>query len=544
VGWNRGLARSGAHALILSLLLGGSGEAQAGTPDAPAPSLSLSLDPRLPQNGGFVLAPAPGELPVRAPPDGRAWKVWLSGYLRAPLRWSWGPATTPDPNGGNPGTQVRTPPLVPDATTTDWRYSGSLVPPWTELDFHVGTARVQATVQIASENITDAGYRQLAANLGINQSYLTIRLPDLAGGGLHVTIAAGGFSNRYGAAGRFDAGKYDTYLFGRTHVAGEALTLAADLGDWSLLAEQGFGGKLEPVPFYKTAPIDPTRPPTDPARAWDPRSGPSAQESTLINHGHLGLRYRDQLLLGVHVLDVFANDNDRTIGLDDPHYVRPPSVAPPRLLIVGADAKWLSTPVGDGYLGYAHLDARNADYLGGAVDVLSSAEGWQLHDNFFGVPGAIERATGRIDTVLFQDVISIGRLLRGQSFAGGAPDLVAAAFAMWSRVSGAVDPAFDHAKLKAGGELTYLPLPWLALGGRFDLVAPNLDDATQSFWVASPRILLRTAFMTHEQILLQYSRYFYGANAAHGPFPYGNQMFAANLGADRDAAQIAAIIWF
>jgi len=50
--------------------------------------------------------------------------------------------------------------------------------------------------------------------------------------------------------------------------------------------------------------------------------------------------------------------------------------------------------------------------------------------------------------------------------------------------------------------------------------------------------------MTHEQILLQYSRYFYGANAAHGPFPCGNQMFAANLGADRDAAQIAAIIWF
>ena len=50
--------------------------------------------------------------------------------------------------------------------------------------------------------------------------------------------------------------------------------------------------------------------------------------------------------------------------------------------------------------------------------------------------------------------------------------------------------------------------------------------------------------MTHEQILLQYSRYFYGANAAHGPFPCGNQMFAANLGAERDAAQIAAIIWF
>ena len=81
--------------------------------------------------------------------------------VRPPLRWSSGPATTPDPTGGSPGTQLRTPPLVPDATATDWRYTGSLVPPWTELDFHVGSARAGATIQIASENITDAGYRHL-----------------------------------------------------------------------------------------------------------------------------------------------------------------------------------------------------------------------------------------------------------------------------------------------------------------------------------------------------------------------------------------------
>ena len=219
-------------------------------------------------------------------------------------------------------------------------------------------------------------------------------------------------------------------------------------------------------------------------------------------------------------------------------------MAAPRLLIVGRRRQVAVDPAGDGYLGYAHLDARNADYLGGALDVLHSAEGWQLHDNFFGVPGAIERATGKIDTVLFQDVVSVGRLLRGESVAGDAPDLLAAVFAMYSRVSGAVNPAFDRGKLKAGGELTYLPLPWLGLGGRFDFVAPDLADTSQSFSVASPRILLRTAFLTHEQILLQYSHYSYGANAAHGPFPYGDQRYAANLGADHNAAQVAAIIWF
>jgi len=533
-----------AGALVLRLVVGGAVSAEAHAETATGPSLSLSVDPRLPQNGGFVIAPAPGDLPVRAPPGQHDWHVWVSGYFRAPLRMSWGPATRPAPTSGAPGTQLRAPPLVPDATVTDWRYTGSLVPPWTELDFHVGNARVDATVQIASENITDAGYRQLAANLGINQAYLTIRLLDSPRGEARVALAAGSFSSRYGAAGRFDAGKYDTYLFGRTHVAGEALTFSADFGDWTLLADQGFGAKLEAVPFYKTPSTDPNARPTDPALTWDPQSGPSAQESTLINHGHLGLRYRDKLLLGAHAIDVFANDNQRTQAVSDPHYVRPAGEAAPRLLILGGEAKWLSTPAGDGYLGYVHLDARNADYLAGAIDVLHSAEGWQLHDNFFGAPGAIERATGKIDAVLFQDVLSVGRLLRGASLTDDAPDLTVALFAMWNRVSGAVNPAFDHDKLKAGAELTYLPLPWLGLGGRFDLVAPNLDDTTQSFSVASPRILLRTTFVTHEQILLQYSRYLYGANAAHGPFPYGNQMFAQNLGADRNAAQVSAIIWF
>jgi hypothetical protein len=202
--------------------------------------------------------------------------------------------------------------------------------------------------------------------------------------------------------------------------------------------------------------------------------------------------------------------------------------------------------LGDGYLGVARLDARNADYLGGAIDVLDSAEGWQLHDNFFGAPGAAERATGRIDTALFQHIVSFARLLRGSRTGdgGGGPDLIAAMFAMYNRVRGAIDPAFDHDKLKVGGELVYLPLSWLGIGGRFDVVEPNIDDRTQTFQVASPRLVLRTAFLTHEQILLQYSRYFYGARAAHGAFPYGGQSAASQIGADRNAAQIVALIWF
>jgi hypothetical protein len=100
-----------------------------------------------------------------------------------------------------------------------------------------------------------------------------------------------------------------------------------------------------------------------------------------------------------------------------------------------------------------------------------------------------------------------------------------------------------------------VPLPWLGLGGRYDVVEPNLDNSTESFSVISPRIIFRTAFVTHEQLLIQYSRYFYGSDYRPmlGPqpgsmsgsqFPYNSQNGASGLGVDKNAAQIAAIIWF
>ena len=46
---------------------------------------------------------------------------------------------------------------MPDANYIDWRYTNSMVGPWTELNFHYGNDRVKATVQIASYNVTDSG---------------------------------------------------------------------------------------------------------------------------------------------------------------------------------------------------------------------------------------------------------------------------------------------------------------------------------------------------------------------------------------------------
>ncbi len=567
-------------------------------PDAPKPkraTAGLSLSPDAPQAAGRITSPAEPP-PVVAVEPSAEWKFDVTGYFRAPFRMSWGPALGQDANAinangdyiGNPGTQFRTPPLVPDANYIDWRYTNSLVAPWTELNFHYGNDRVKATVQIASYNLTDPGYRRLESNLGINQAYLTLLWPEWFGlERLHLTLTVGGFTNRYGAAGRYDGGKYETYLFGRTHTAGWTTQIAYDVNDsWTGIFESGFGAKLEPIPFYGP-PNQSAMDPNQKLPAWQPYPGPVAQESAFVTHAHLGAVLKTsalQLILGAHYIYVFANDNDRSSSYIAPnHHFDPPGMMmggsfdvggrpandpKPHIQIAGGDAKLLSGPFGDGYLGVSYLKAQNALYIGDAIETIHSFGGWQLHDNYFGKPGGTDPVTGSVTTIQFQYVFSFASLFYyPQAFWGQGPDLVMSIFGMANKtnIDNAQNNPFDGIwKLKAGTDLTYTPLEWFGFGYRFDYVDPfwgrSIGDFGASlaerqmgggflnkFSVFSPRIILRTAFVTHEQILIQYSRYFYDKDDAPvaGMFPYNGQPGGSGLiGTDKNAFNVAAIIWF
>ena len=549
-------------------------------PPPPAPekkktgvSPGLSLSPDTPQVGGRVTSPAEPP-PVVAPEPSAEWKFEVTGYFRAPLRMSWGPSTTSpgvDVNGNDipasaAGTQIRTPPLVPDANYIDWRYTNSMVAPWTELNFKYGNDRVKAQVQIASYNLTDPGYRRLESNLGINQAFITLLWPELANNeNLHLTLTVGGFTNRYGAAGRYDAGKYETYLFGRTHVAGATVNVAWDATeDWTFQIEGGGGAKLEPIPYYGAP--GPSNSPRTSLPMWEPYPGPRPQESAFLAHVHLGAVLKRQWIFGAHFIDVFANDNERSTAFTESTFntfctpattATPPAVcgrpydAPrPRIMVYGADIKQLHPWIGDAYAGFSVIDARNAIYLGDAIEVLHSFGGWQLHDNYFGRPGDTDLVTGKVYTALAQYSISLGQVFwHPQAFWGQGPDLILNIFGMYNyvdlNVAAGANPLFSGiTKRKGGLEMTYLPLEWFGVGFRGDVVQPDVDNSATNFSVFSPRLIFRTAFVTHEQIMIQYSRYFVGADV-RGQFPYNQQPGAGQLlGVDKNAAQIAAIIWF
>src|SRR6185436_15153898 len=183
--------------------------------------------------------------------------------------------------------------------------------------------------------------------------------------------------------------------------------------DWTGVLEMGGGAKLEPIPFYGP-PLGPGAPTANQQLpVWQPYPGPVAQESAFVAHGHLGAIYRKALLVGLHYISIFANDNERSTAYTGSSFNTATmnnvfaggrSVTDPRpaVAIWGGDVKLLGGVLGDGYIGYAHLSAKNAQYIGDAFESIHSFGGWQLHDNYFGIPGAANPVTGDIDSVSFQ----------------------------------------------------------------------------------------------------------------------------------------------
>ena len=71
-------------------------------------------------------------------------------------------------------------------------------------------------------------------------------------------------------------------------------------------------------------------------------------------------------------------------------------------------------------------------------------------------------------------------------------------------------PTDGTTKLKYGADLEASLLSWCGIGVRGDYIQPDSHDAAQAFGVISPRLFFRTKFLSHEEIVLQYSHYWDG----------------------------------
>jgi hypothetical protein len=230
------------------------------------------------------------------------------------------------------------------------------------------------------------------------------------------------------------------------------------------------------------------------------------------------------------------------------------------MAVVGAEARLNGGVFGDGYIAFSHIDARNINALADSLEVVHSRSGYNFKQNFFGrtfnphtgVYNGPENETGTVDNIGLQYSFSFGALARyPEDWWGDGPDLVLTAFGILSIVDSkppsiAVngDAAFGVAgdmgraqtwdmstkKLKVGFDAVYTPLYWMGVNGRVDWVQPDLDAAYSrtlgvpggsdlSFTALTLRLLIRTQFVTHETVQLEYQHYILG-NAAYPSYPY------------------------
>jgi len=607
-------------------------------PKAHSAGAGLGLNPNTPQlTGGTNLSTKEAEslTPTTTSASADEWKFDFHGYMRAPLRVSLGPATpTSQPANAGPGCQMDAActnsiasglqlhgfPRVPGANYVTWDYTNTVPGPWAQLNFSYGNSRAMMTIIVDSYSQTSSGYRNLQAQQGIDQAFLTLNFPEAFGDRGGIVLNAGSFQNRYGTAGKYDGGMYETYLFGRTHVAGLTATANIDATpEIGLTAEAGGGSKIEVVPFTNNQLFQVFKGQaggnslntnqgfgyqnylSDRDAEYLPYAGPVPQGSTYLAHAHLGASWRKMVTLGGHFLYTWTPDdnwsgvkpdpatgalpngsfagNSQQVNVSDhvPRYYQPIQGS---MMITGADLRLSLGAFGDGYIGFSYINAKNINALADAVEVLHSFGGWQFKENFFGTgfnPQTGEyrgpqNETGTVKTVEAQYTISFGALARyPAAFWGQGPDLALTVFGMLSMVdspapfeapigaggggkpcsnpSGGAAPNGGYGcwnintkKLKFGGDIAYTPLANLGFGFRYDMVEPDLDAAfggsQENFQVFTPRIVIKTAFLTHEAITFQYQRYILGQQA-YAIYP--NQWLPK---ADPNMFAVAATMWW
>jgi hypothetical protein len=516
---------------------------QAGAPSGSsdvARTVGLGLDTSKVQRGATAL---PTEVPTEEE-EGEELQMSSTGFVRVPGRLSIGRSQNVDP-GVERGMKTHAPPIIPDDNYNDWRYLNNMYTPWAEVRFSYGNRTATATVAIAAFDITDASYRNTQAQLGINEAFVTLNLPRLFGPRGGIVWNVGAFQNGYGTAGQYDTGKYDTYLFGATHAAGETLAAFYDLTpDWTVRAEHGFGVKIDMPQFA----VDYTQEDheRDGNSPYLPYNGPVQPGGTMVHHGHVGVTWKGMLTMAGHALTSFTDDARR--GTNFEGQIEQDA----RITVLGGELKLVGSTIGTGFIGYAHLISEAPLREAGALETIHAVGGYTLRDAYFDNgqnPESPATGSGTIDTVMFQHTFSVSTFLQGtENFWGQGPDLLLSAFAMYNHVA-SNDPLFTGGrnKLKYGAEAAYVPLKWLGTGARFDVVQPDLKDNTQSFSVFSPKLMLRSSYVSREEIQLQYSYYRYAKNVSP---PWPNDVVETAGGGtarqkpDAHALMLSASMWW
>src|SRR5690606_30480529 len=157
------------------------------------------------------------------------WKFGFHGYMRAPMRFGIGERA--EPKVGQAVTTLSTP-RVPTDQYLDWQYTQSAPRSTAELFFSYGNNWARGVVSIQAFRFSDSAWIDPESQSGITLGWVELT-PDLSDmvEDLRMIAKVGSFWGRYGGAGQYDAGAYETYVIGRSHMIGESVRLEYDYDD-------------------------------------------------------------------------------------------------------------------------------------------------------------------------------------------------------------------------------------------------------------------------------------------------------------------------
>jgi hypothetical protein len=475
--------------------------------------ISLGLAPGTPQVGALPggLTPAYGQ---RAADEGE-WRFDFHGFVTMPLRAGLNTragAVTTDQHLD----VLHAPPVVPDDRDA-FTYTSVIPQPYAQLNFSYGNSVVTGNVIVLSRTATTAAsFYNPPEQSGISDAFVTFRLPNVARH-LHVEANVGAFTNRYGVMGEYDEGKYGTPAIARVNGVGETIVAKLAVGDAVLALEQGFQGQFDKFPADSL-----------PA-GWNGFANPNAG-SGFVNHLHAGIGYLGTLTAGLHYLSAWTQDDRASQG----------TTPDGKLRVVGADVRLTTGNLGHLYVALSRADATHVGSIGRVLEVMNTGGGQGLIDNYL---GAASGGTGALTTFAAQYDVSLKSVLAyPRVFLGDGRDVVLSLFAMDTRVT-SNDPAADQVnKLKLGGEAGASLCSWLAASFRFDRVMPNGGDAKTAFSVFAPRLIFRSKWQAHDQIVLQYARFQYGDGVVvRSGYP---AVPDPTIHPDRDVISLAASMWW
>lgn len=466
--------------------------------------------------------------------DAGAWEFDYHGYLRAPMRVGIGKRLPTDDNGfaieGQAATTLHEA-TVPDDQYLSFQSTAHNMRAWAEGFFSFGNDWAKGTLGIASYNLTEGGFSDPAANWGIAQAHVLLT-PDLGFEDVRLWAKAGAIVDKYGMAGRYDAGEYDMYMFGRTHVIGETVHVDYDITPaWTLFFEQGFGTHKPDPSVHNTA------------------------RYTLLHHEHVGIRHGRELEFGAHYLMSWSQEEYRPGTGGSQRNGLPTG----QLWVAGVEARAELGAFGYLYGAYSHVGADYALTVSRAIEVLHASGGGEFDlgvtanyldspncvalrnsgatlppspappENWVSLdPNGCSDGNGAVNAFQAHYEFSLTnfrqRIAGGPRFWGQGFDAVLKLYGLLALVDSeardttAVEPAgalsnagegYRVMKAKFGADVSVQALPWLSPGLRFDRVLPNHHLPQQAFAVLSPRLQFKSQWVSHERITLGYSRYFY-----------------------------------